>query len=318
MVRELDRRGVINSIASKNHPSDALVALARFGIAEYFLCAQVSWGPKSAAITEIARRLNIGVDSLAFIDDQPFELAEVAAAHPKVVTVPAESMGVLLAHPRLDLPVTAESQRRRSLYQVELARDAAEEQAGGDYLAFLRSCGLELRIRPLAEGTVTRVYELAQRTNQMNFSGNRYPQAAIAAMVGDPEVDALVLSARDRFGDYGIIGFAVIDHATATLRDLMMSCRIQAKHVDRAFLVFALERYSSEGRHLTVLYRQTERNRVAAQLFWDFGFTGEPPAEGVHTLVYDGARLGSPKQDVVRVVAERACSPVSPIASPAR
>lgn len=305
VVRELDRRGILNSIASKNHPADALAALARFGLAEYFLCPQISWAPKSGAIAEIARRLNIGIDSLAFVDDQAFELAEVQAAHPDVLVVEAGALAQLPDHPRFDLPVTAESRMRRALYQDEMKRDTALARSGGDNLEFLRTCGLRLAVRRLDRADVERVHELAQRTNQMNFSGKRYTLADIEAMMSAPRIDTYVISARDRFGEYGIVGFAVVDGEAATMSDLMFSCRIQGKHVDRAFVGFLIERYRQAGHdQFTALYRETKRNRPAARLFWDLGFEKLKSEDGLHRLAYDTGRLGVPQQDIVEVSIE--------------
>ena len=79
-IKELDQRGILHSVASKNNPDEALDALNRFGLSEYFLAPQIGWGPKSAGVTEIARRLNINKNTFVFIDDQAFERAEVSSA----------------------------------------------------------------------------------------------------------------------------------------------------------------------------------------------------------------------------------------------
>lgn len=305
-VRELDRRGVLNSIASKNNADDALAALDRFGLRDYFLHPQISWGQKSQSIAEIARRLNIGTYSLVFIDDQPFERAEVQAAHPDIPVIDAAELGSLLARPRFDVPVTAESQARRSMYRDEISRDQALAQSAGDYLAFLRGCSLTLTIARLTPETVQRTHELAQRTNQMNFSGSRYSVANIEHMLSYDRLDAYVLRASDRFGDYGMIGFAVVDRDEAMLRDLMFSCWIQGKHVDRALLTCLLGRYRSAapGAPFRAIYRETDKNRPAAQLFWDLCFEKIESDGNRHTLGYDVSRRGLPQQDIVTVVAE--------------
>jgi FkbH-like protein len=306
-VRELDRRGILNSIASKNSPEDAAAALDRFGMADYFLAPQVSWGPKSVAVAEIARRLNIGIDTLAFVDDQPFERAEVAARQPAVMAVDAAELSSLLDHARCNVPVTAESARRRELYRTEMQREAALEQASGDYLAFLRTCGMEIELGPVTPDLVGRVHELAQRTNQMNFSGNRYTIRHIEEIAYDPALDAFVVSARDMFGDYGIVGFAVVERENALMRDLMFSCRIQGKNVDHAVLTFLINRAVTGGhRVFRAVYRESERNRPAAEVFWSMGFTKAETDGVTHTLAYDTETTGLPNEDVVRVLAAEA------------
>ena len=135
-IHELDRRGILNSVASKNNPEDAIAVLKHFDLLDYFLHPQVSWGPKSQAVAAIANRLNIGIDTLVFVDDQPFERAEVATAHPSVRAVDALELERFLDSPFFDVPVTAESQARRAMYRQEIERSVALEGANGDYLEF--------------------------------------------------------------------------------------------------------------------------------------------------------------------------------------
>ena len=106
VIREIDKKGILNSIASKNNAEDAFEALKKFGLSEYFLAPQISWGPKSEALKVIASKLNIGVDALAFIDDQPFERAEVQTAHPGVCIFSERDIVGLLALPEFVVPTT--------------------------------------------------------------------------------------------------------------------------------------------------------------------------------------------------------------------
>ena len=170
---ELDGRGILHSVASKNN-HDALSGAQKFGLTEYFLCPQISWQPKSEGIAAIARQLNIGRESLLFIDDSPFELEEVRSVYPDVRGLDALKVRDLLEMAECQGAVTAESQGRRKMYQVEAKRQVNAQGFGTDYLAFLRDCRIRLVIQPMNEENLERVHELTQRTNQMNFSGNRY------------------------------------------------------------------------------------------------------------------------------------------------
>jgi FkbH-like protein len=305
IVRELDQRGILNSIASKNNPEDVVAALAHFGIAEYFLCPQVSWGPKSSAIKEIARRLNIGVETFAFVDDQAFERAEVAMAFPAVMSVDAADLFTLLDSPFFKVPVTAESKIRRVMYRQEVERDEAAKQSGDDYSAFLKTCDLRLTISKLSEENIERVNELTQRTNQMNFSGNRYSVKALREISNQDELDAYILRASDKFGEYGLIGFCIVNRETSCMLDLMFSCRIQHKGVDHAFLCYLLATCSSRGKsRLEAVYNETAKNRAAAQVFWDLGFEKTESNNSHHKLLYDIAARGVPHQSIVNVITE--------------
>jgi FkbH-like protein len=286
-IRETDQRGILHSIASKNNPDDALAVLAAHGLRDYFLYPQIGWQPKSEAIARIAALLNIGVDSIAFIDDQRFEREEVAAALPAVALLDAADCAGLQQRAECQVPVTAESRRRRQMYREQEGREVALETYRGDYVAFLRECRLDVALRSLDDTSLERVYELAQRTNQMNFSGNRYPESQLRDIAASPAFETYVVECRDRFGDYGIVGFALVDAREARLVDLMFSCRIQAKRVEHAVLAYLLRRFvTDQHRSFFADFRRTPRNAAAGGVFDDMGFTVVGERDGVTSLVF--------------------------------
>jgi FkbH-like protein len=287
IIRELDQRGILHSVASKNNHDDAMAVLEAAGLSDYFLYPQIGWTPKSASVARIASLLNIGVDAMAFVDDQVFEREEVRAGVPTVAVVdPAECHG-MLDRWECQVPVTRESRRRRVMYQEEAHRAAVEHAYTGDYSAFLRECRLEVRICALDEVNLQRVYEVAQRTNQMNFSGNRYPEARLREMMGDPDLETYVIDCEDRFGAYGIIGFAVADRREPRLLDLMFSCRVQGKRVEHAVLAFLLKRFvDGEGRDFWADFRRTAQNAAAGRVFEEMGFDAAGERDGALSLVF--------------------------------
>lgn len=184
IIHALDARGILQSVASKNDPDEALRVLERHGLSDYLLHPQIGWGPKSQSVERIASLLDIGVDTLLFIDDQPFERAEVQAAQPAVRVVDSELLATVLERDDLDVPVTAESGRRRLLYREESHRREALQQAPSDFDDFLRSCDIRLHLTPPTAATAERIYELGQRTNQLNYSGERLDRSDVDALVG--------------------------------------------------------------------------------------------------------------------------------------
>src|SRR5690606_32395287 len=124
---------------------------------------------------------------------------------------------------------------------------------------------------PFSEEHIERVYELTQRTNQMNFSGNHYEKDDILQVANNFNLSCYVLKCKDDFGEYGIIGFGIIDQTENRLIDLMFSCRIQSKRVEHAFLTYILENHLGKG-DFYVTYKHTEKNKFSAQVFNDFGF----------------------------------------------
>ena len=282
-IKALDTRGVLHSIASKNNPDEAMAALAHFGLADYFLHPQIGWGPKSEAIGAIAAALDLGVDSFVFIDDQPFERAETLASHPSLRVLPETAAGELITHPWFDHPVTPESAGRRSLYRAEAKRAAEFKAVSGDYLGFLRGSGLRLDVAVLGKADAERAFELSQRTNQLNFTGAKFPREAVETMLA-PAAGRLrlVLRCADRFGDYGMIGLADLDLAAGELGDFFMSCRVQRKRVENAFFAHAAGLLTVAGHtEFKVRFRATARNRAAVEMLTELGFEpGEAGADG--------------------------------------
>ena len=273
-IKALDQRGIVNSIASKNDWGDAQQALQRFGLEEFFVYPQVHWEPKSHSVQAIQRSLNIGIDTMVFVDDQPFERAEVESRCPAVQTFDIHEIEGLLSHPRFDVEITEDSRLRRKRYQEQAQRDESMGSSG-DYEDFLRSCEIVVEMKRLDEDLVPRVHELAQRTNQMNFSGNRYSLDKVDSFRTDERFECWTIAASDRFGSYGVVAFVIVELELNRIIDLAMSCRIQKKMVDHAILCFLMERYKDRGRALSLKYRPTKRNRAAAGLFADVGFKEE-------------------------------------------
>jgi FkbH-like protein len=300
VIRDLDRRGILHSIASKNNPEDALAALKHFGIEEYFLCPQISWQPKSGGVEAVARQLNIGIDTLLFVDDSDFELEQVKASCPSVQTLKADAYLSILAMKECQVPVTAEGMQRRAMYRDSMSRDSAAQTFAGDYNAFLKDCQIQLGIARMNRANVVRVHELAQRTNQMNFSGNRYDLGALEKILSDAHLDTYVLECRDRFGSYGVIGFCVVDQREPRMIDLMFSCRIQSKRVEHGFLAYLLRKYLGQGGDFWANYRKTPRNAPSGRVFCDLGMEEVDCVDGVTSLVFRAGRP-VPEEDVITI-----------------
>jgi FkbH-like protein len=269
-LKQLDERGILLSIVSKNNLDEALVALKIFGIQEYFLCPQISWAPKGQGVEVIARQLNIGMDTLLFVDDSEFELQQVQAMHPEVRVLNAERFLEIAGMEGCQVPVTAEGRERRKMYQVESERQNVAGSFGDDYMNFLRCCDIRLNIQPMTQSNLQRVHELTQRTNQMNFSGNRYEKSVLERILSSPELDSYVLDVEDRFGSYGVVGFSIVDNRVPLMTDLMFSCRVQSKRVEHAFLAHVIRKYvAMTGKDFCANYRKTPRNAPAGRVFAD-------------------------------------------------
>jgi FkbH-like protein len=173
------------------------------------------------------------------------------------------------------------------MYQVEQHRKEVATTFKEDYKAFLKHCAIKLTITSLDSENLQRVHELTQRTNQMNFSGNRYSRDLLDKILETSYLDTFVIACEDRFGSYGIVGFAVIDSREPRMTDLVFSCRIQSKRVEHAVVAHILHRYIAlTGKDFYVSYRKTPRNQPSGQVFADMGLKEIEIIDGVISLVF--------------------------------
>jgi FkbH-like protein len=264
LVKTLDARGILQSVASKNNHDDAIAKLAELGLAEYFLCPQITWNSKSSAITEIQKTLNIGIDTIMFIDDQPFERDEVAFTHPNVETVDAADYLSLESMSRLSPAViTDDARRRRQMYVEDQIRSDSEQAYEGPREEFLRGLGLVFAISRAKDDDLLRLEELTKRTNQLNSTGIHYSYDQLDALKDDPGHDLWVCELTDRYGSYGKIGMALVEKRDDrwTVKLLLMSCRTVSKGVGTVLLSFLVKHASEHGTRLLADFRRTDRNR---------------------------------------------------------
>ncbi|ADE16274.1 FkbH like protein [Nitrosococcus halophilus Nc 4] len=275
LIEMLDKRGILLSIASKNAHDHAWSKLQELGLTEFFLYPKINWLPKSQNIAQIAKDLNIGLDACVFIDDSEFELKEVGQALPQVACHHVSQVTELVKEPRFQGSSSGEAGRRRKLYQENIMRHQAAEGFSGDYIDFLRSCGISLDIQPYASESFERITELVQRTNQLNFSGRKYDRNQIQLILGDAERDKWVLKCQDKFGSYGTVGFCIVrqDAETIEIEDFMLSCRVQGKFIEQALFDFLAKQYSKgDVQRLWVNFCQTDRNAPAKQVLDELKF----------------------------------------------
>jgi FkbH-like protein len=268
LIKHLDERGILLSIASKNDREAAWKKLEELGLSQYFLYPQINWNPKSQNIKTIADRLNIGIDALAFIDDNPFELDEVTRSLPETICINSADAVSLFSDPRFRGSATHDARRRRQLYRDAEAREVAQESFGSDYVGFLASCEIKLEISAYFPEDSERVAELVQRTNQLNFSGRKHTRQGLEKILSNSLLDKFVLKSSDRYGSHGTIGFCAAERAANAIliHELMLSCRVQGKLLEKAFFQHLLEHHFPDSRNkLWIDFRKTARN-VPAQL----------------------------------------------------
>jgi len=290
VIQTLDQRGILQSTASRGEHGTAMRKLQEFGLHEYFLYPQIHWGPKSTSIRAIAESLNIGLEAIAFIDDQAFERDEVKALLPQVTCIPAERLLQLLDMPCMNpLYVTDDSRRRRLMYLGDLARKEAKQQFEGPQEEFLASLGMVLTIFPAREEDLRRAEELTVRTNQMNATGVTYSYEELRQFRRSDRHILLMARLEDKYGTYGHIALALIERSPAlwTIRLLLTSCRVMSRGVGSVLLVHILHQAKEQGVRLQAHFVPNERNRIMHVTYRFARFREAGDVGGVTILEHD-------------------------------
>jgi FkbH-like protein len=281
IIAELEKRGIVSSVASRNDPSSLDSLLSHPSIQGRFVSPQVSWEPKSMSVRRIADNLNIGLDAVAFVDDSPFERAEVQYMLPEVhVLSPgeiADAMDTLAFNPA---GATQESAQRAQMYRQEDERRRAETTFTGDRAGFLAWCDMRLSRAPATEGDLPRIHELTERTHQLNSTGRSYSLEQLRERLHDPRWLMPAARLTDRFGDYGLIGAALVDSKPPWPSDVwlvelvMLSCRVEGRGIPAALLRWILGEAVNAGmRGIKAVYRINEQNLPIRLLFRQMGFS---------------------------------------------
>jgi len=265
IIRSLDSRGILNSIASKNECEYAIEKLRFFGMEEYFLYPEICWSAKSDSVYKIQQHLNIGIDTIMFIDDSQFERDEVQHSHPQVRCFDAADTANLLqlscVNPTM---LTADSSKRRQLYQQDFERKKQAEDYVGPRADFLKSLNIQFSITQACEEDLRRAEELTLRTNQLNTTGKTYDYAELKELSESPTHQVLISELSDKYGGHGKIGLALIEMEQQCwhLRLFLMSCRVMSYGVGTAFLSHIMQQAKQQGKKLRAYFKQTGKNRM--------------------------------------------------------
>ncbi len=272
-IKELDNRGIIQSIASKNDYENAYPVLERLGVADYFLYPQIHWNAKSGSISNIAKLLNIGVDSFGFIDDTAFEREEVRSALPQVRVYDVVELEGLLSRDEFAVSVTEESKNRRAMYRAEEKRNQLMNAEFTDSTEFLRKCNLKIKIfNPETDADILRCFELVVRTNQLNMSGVKYTEDEFKSVLNRENHTNFAFSCADDFGSYGIVGFGQYykENGVLTFTEFAMSCRVAGKYAESAlFRALLLSEDCEKGIFPCI---KTKKNILLRNTLSDIGF----------------------------------------------
>ncbi|MBS0462415.1 MAG: HAD-IIIC family phosphatase, partial [Proteobacteria bacterium] len=279
-VLDLHARGVAIALASKNNEADVMEVLDRHPDTairrEHLSAWRINWEEKPVSLAAIAAELNLGLDALVFIDDNPMECELVTKALPQVqvLQVPPASEELVTWMQRNDpfaaLAVTTADRERNASYRQNRQRDAFSAEVG-DLTAYKRQIGAELRVRGVGEADVARVAQLLQRSNQFNLTTRRYGLDEVRAILVDKEAMVLCAELKDRFGDLGLIGVAIIRRGNdrARIDSLLMSCRALGRDAELAFAAALYGKIATtwKSRWIEAEFVASAKNAMVAD-FW--------------------------------------------------
>jgi FkbH-like protein len=286
-ILELYEQGVILAINSKNNYDDVMQVLNEHPQMllreKHFASILVNWDPKPQNMQKIAEKINIGLDSIVFIDDNPAERQMMRQLLPQVETLEMPADPSLFARTLRETGfftrayLTEEDKNRGQIYAAQRKREQFQ-QSCATLEDFLKSLEMVVSIHPAGKEDIKRAAQLTQRTNQFNLTTHRYTDADMAAMTQNQTWRIYVLGLKDKFGDNGTVGLALVEIQPKQWRvdTFLMSCRVIGRQVEDA-LVDRICRDAAKAKctSISAEYIPTAKNNLVAG-FWDkVGFEKE-------------------------------------------
>jgi FkbH-like protein len=283
-ISQIAARGVLLAICSKNNWNDAMEVLEKHPEMllrpKDFAAIRINWADKAQNLRDIAVELNVGIDSLAFLDDNPVERQRVRLelAEVTVIDLPVDPTGyapAVLSCPVFErLTITAEDRARGGYYAAQRERKSSESSAGS-LEDFYRSLEMKSEIVAVTPATLARIAQLTQKTNQLNTTTKRYTESEIQLMAQDPAWTLFGVKIIDRFGDNGIVGVAFLHRVGEALGidTFLLSCRVIGRTVETMMLSHICN-IGTEARcaKVTGWFIPTKKNEPAAQIYSSNGF----------------------------------------------
>jgi FkbH-like protein len=277
-LAELAESGMLLCLCSKNEPEDVWAVFDQrsdFGLRrDQFVASKINWMPKGHNIQDLAKSLNLGLDSFVFLDDNPVECAEVRATCPSVLTLQwyqENALADLLIDHLWELDIhstTKEDRERTRMYRDEFQRQEVQANAA-NFQTFIESLQLKLDFTEVTDEYLQRAAQLTLRTNQFNFTTIRRNESEILQLQQNPDVDMRIVQVQDRFGDYGIVGLFVAKSEPSgySVDTFLLSCRVLGRGVEHRIASHIANLAAQRGHEqVRWIYKPTEKN-APAKLF---------------------------------------------------
>ena len=281
---ELKRRGIVLAVCSKNDQENALEPFRSHPDMvlreEDFAAFVANWDPKPDNLKRIREMLNIGFDSMVFLDDNPFERQLVRESLPEVVVpeLPEEPADYVRAVSELNLfEVTSfseEDRRRAELYRINAKRQSLQASCT-DISEYLRSLEMRITMKRFDAFHLPRIAQLIQRSNQFNLTTRRYSLTECEEMAKREGCLPLYLTLRDKFGDNGLISVIILELQPTVLEvnSWLMSCRVLGRGVEQYAMNQVVAIAKTHGcREVMGTYIPTRKNGMVREFYAQFGF----------------------------------------------
>ncbi len=283
-VLSLRDRGILLAIASRNDQPQAREVFERHsGMLlrwEDFAATEIHWQDKAVSLRRISESLRIGLDSLAFYDDDPVQRESIRSQLPEVTVIDVPVDPLLRSASLLDceafdcVAITDEDRQRAALYERERQREHARHETTS-LAEFLTQLHIRATAGDVDSATLPRVAQLINKTNQFNLTARRYTEGEIHAQLNAGAI-GIWLRVTDRFGDYGLVGAAFAlpgPRGEWRIDNFVLSCRILGRQVETALLSELARRVQNAGgKRLAGEYVPTARNSAASDFFASHGF----------------------------------------------
>jgi len=223
LIKTLVDRGIMNSIASKNNFDEAKKKLEELGIWDYFIFPKIDWLPKGQLVKNIIEEVQLRAPNVLFLDDNHLNLEEVEFYNPGINVKSPEFIPNMLEHPALKGKLDI-NHSRLAQYKV-LEKKAKTSKLFSDNKEFLKFSEIKLKFSNIEDSDINRIHELIERTNQLNFTKKRDTINELKNLLSREDIKAEKIEVWDKFGDYGIVGFYVLDKKENNLIHFVFSCR---------------------------------------------------------------------------------------------
>lgn len=284
-IKRLKERGVILAVCSKNDESIAKETFREnpnmILSLDDISCFMANWDDKATNIERIAKTLNIGIDSLVFVDDNHAEREIIRQNHPEVLVIdlpenPDGYVPALYNSGAFDWTEITEEDVLRSNTYIANAKREELLRSNVDYDAYLQSLEMESQILPVDESNCERFVQLINKSNQFNLTTRRTTEKAVLEQTGDPSKELLCVYLRDRFSYYGNIACLILaqEDTRLVIDTYVMSCRVLKRGLEDIIMGYIVDCARKRGcTEIVGEYIRTDRNAMVKNLYDTYGFT---------------------------------------------